>query len=196
VIELAVARLEAEERLRPEGSGRGPRYIWVDAFCASQNLLNGAYLPTNARERAKLKTADPKAYAAQTEDISSIFVDALNAVDEIILHLSPLTQEWRAPRQPFLLSERGAPPKDWQRKGPQALSRAWCILEVAKCLEKECALHVVLNPAETSQLDATLEERFDDIAQVITAFDARDAQVSHTDDQVHCRAAAAAAGWS
>ena len=55
------------------------RYVWVDMFCASQNLLAGVY-----RDPAVTKQADPAGYAARKEDTDRIFDDALDAVDEIL----------------------------------------------------------------------------------------------------------------
>ena len=48
----------------------------------------------------------------------------------------------------YLLAEQGEPAAGWMRRGPAALTRAWCIFELAKSLSKGCTLHVLLG--ETS----------------------------------------------
>ena len=169
-IERTLAQLEAAD-------GR-TRYVWVDMFCASQNLLAGVY-----RDRAVRKQADPAGYAARKEDTDHIFDDALKAVDEILLYCSPLSGEWTAPPHPYLLPDRGDPPADWQRRGPGAMTRAWCMFELVKALAKGCELHVVLCQADLDGLDGLLRDRFDDIADVIAKLDAEDAQISKTEDR-------------
>ena len=108
-----------------------PRYVWVDMFAASQNLLAGSFLPLAQAERDSLKASDPAGYAARKEATDTIFDDAISAVGtsgprEIFLYLSPLTGEWLAPLHQFLLPGRGEPPANWLRKGPGAITRAWC----------------------------------------------------------------------
>jgi hypothetical protein len=100
-------------------------------FCASQNLLAGAYLPKDEAARARLKADDPAAHAARKEDTNNIFEDAIRVVGtsqpkEVLLYLSPLTAKWNAPPHAYLLQELGEPPTDWVRKGPGATTRAWC----------------------------------------------------------------------
>ena len=134
-IETKLVELEAEDGVTC--------YVWVDMFAASQNLLAGRYLPTTQEARDELKRRDRAAYRARKEDTDSIFDDAIAAVaasgpKEILLYLSPLTGEWRAPDQPYLLPDRGAPPRDWMRKGPGAITRAWCCFEMVKTLAKGC----------------------------------------------------------
>ena len=183
-IERTLAPLEAAD-------GR-TRYVWVDMFAASQNLLAGRYLPATQRERAELKRRDPAAYRARKEDTDTIFEHAIEAVGgggggssagEVVLYLSPLTGEWRAPEQPFLLPDRGSPPVGWMRKGPGAITRAWCCFELVKTLAKGCTLHVALSPADVDGFEALLTERFDEIAGIVAAIDVCDAQISKEEDR-------------
>ena len=58
----------------PGSDGRRPRYVWVDMFCASQNLLAGVY--RDARLVAKASAA----YRARKEDTDALFDGALDAV--------------------------------------------------------------------------------------------------------------------
>ena len=71
-IEAKLAALEAADGVR--------RYVWVDMFAASQNLLAGRYLPATQSERAALKRRDPAGYRARKEDTDTIFEHAIEAV--------------------------------------------------------------------------------------------------------------------
>ena len=164
------------------------RFVWIDMFAASQNLLAGRYLPETEAARTELKARDLTAYRARKEDTDTIFESAIDAVGasvprEILLYLSPLTGEWRAPEQPFLLPDRGTPPTDWVRKGPGAISRAWCCFEMVKTLAKGCRLHVVLSPADSDGFEVLLTRRFDEIAGIVAGIDVRDAQISKVEDR-------------
>ena len=128
-IEGLVRRLEAE----PDAERR---YIWVDMFCASQNLLGGVFLPADEAEKEKLKKTDEASYKARKEDTNNIFDDAIAAVGsskpcEIFLYLSPLAAEWAAPPHAFLLPDRGEPPANWMRRGPGSITRCAASLSTA-----------------------------------------------------------------
>ena len=168
-IERTLAALERAD-------GR-PRFAWVDMFCASQNLLAGVF-----RNDAPHGSADR---AARKEDTDRIFDDAIDSVDELLLYSSPLAGEWRAPPHPYLLAERGTPPAEWIRRGPGAMTRAWCMFEMVKALSKGCTLHVVLCKSDLDGLQTLLMDRFDDILQILSALDARDAQISKTEDRAY-----------
>ena len=71
-IERKVEALEAADGVR--------RFVWVDMFAASQNLLAGRYLPKSGAERDKLKRRNPEAYRARKEDTDTIFESAIDAV--------------------------------------------------------------------------------------------------------------------
>ena len=86
----------------------------VDLFCASQNLLAGAY-----RDAAVTKDSDPEGYRAREEDTSRLFDDVIDAVDETFVYVEPLAGEWRALQHPFLLAEQAAPAEGWMRRGPR-----------------------------------------------------------------------------
>ena len=107
-------------------------------FCASQNLLAGKYRDDVRYPRG---TAE---YRARKEDTDNIFDDALTAVGEIFFYASPLLDEWVAPEHSFLLPEHAPVIHPWTRRGPAAITRAWCLFEIVKCLAKGCPLHVVL----------------------------------------------------
>jgi len=173
--------LDAVERALEElerADGR-TRFVWIDMFCASQNLLAGVF-----RDDARFPKGTPE-YEARKEDTDHIFDDALRAVDELLLYCSPLTGAWRAPPHAFLLEERGAPPADWERSGPGAMTRAWCMFEMVTALAKGCKLHVVLSRADVDGFEALLTTRFDEIAGVVASLDARDAQISKVDDRAY-----------
>ena len=57
------------------GGGGAParRYVWVDMFCASQNLLAGVYKDASLTDKAS------EAYRARKEDTDSIFDGAIDA---------------------------------------------------------------------------------------------------------------------
>ena len=50
--------------------------------------------------------------------------------------------------------------------------------ELVKALAKGCKLHVVLSPADVAGFEKLLTEDFDQIAGIIAALDAKDAQIS------------------
>lgn len=137
------------------GGGVRERRVWVDMFCASQNLLAGKYL-----EPAITKAKDPVGYAARKEDTDNIFASALDAIDEVFFYFSPMEGEWFAPEQPFLLPDRGAMPEaeKWLRTGPGALTRAWCLMELATALAKGCKLYVLLSPADHRSFAREIQE--------------------------------------
>ena len=162
------------EALEKEDGKR--RFAWIDMFCASQNLLDNIFYD------AKLKKGTNE-YAARKEDTDHIFDDAIDAVNEILFYCSPLTGEWKAPPHPYLLADRGEPPKKWMRTGPGAATRAWCVFEMAKTLAKNCKLHIVLSRADVDGFEELLTEQFDDIAKIVANIDARDAQISKVDDR-------------
>ena len=134
------------------------RYVWVDMFAASQNLLAGVF-----RDEAVTKASDPAGYLARKEDTDRLFDGALEAVGEIFFYASPLLDECDAPNHPWLSPEqKGSQPS--RRKGPAAITRAWCLFELVTALAKEHKLHVALSPADQSQFEAVLTNDFDSIA--------------------------------
>ena len=167
-VEGQLERLEAAD-------GR-PRFVWIDMFCASQNLLAGVFEP-DAHPRGSAERA------ARKEDTDHIFGDALEAVGELLLYCSPLSGTWLAPPHPYLDPARGEPPERWERRGPGAITRAWCLFEMGECLAKGYPLHVVLSPADVEGFAGLLTERFDEIAGIVASIDARDAQISKAEDR-------------
>ena len=107
----------------------------IDILCASQPLLQGVIV-------------DPEMSAAEVG-----IEPALATAREILFYMDPLAGEWLAPPHPFLLKEQGEPKAEWMRRGPAALTRAWCILELAKALALGRTLHVLLSPASSKQFE-------------------------------------------
>ena len=129
------------------------RYVWVDLFCGGH-------------------------------DEPGLFDDPLACADEVLLYASPLTDEWLPPLHPFVLAERGdAPIEGSTRTGPVAITRAWSVLEVASALARGCKLHVVLSPEEHAQLAESIAVRFDAIADIFGAVDARGTQLTNLRDR-------------
>ena len=156
-IERRLAELEAADGVT--------RYVWIDMFAASQTLLAGEF-------DAGRYPRGSEAHTARKEDTDHVFADAMAAIGEILLYCSPLTAEWRAPDQPFLLPERGAPPARWMRRGPGAMTRAWCLFELVKALAKGATLHVVLAPADVDGFEALLTFDLGEIAGIVAGIDA------------------------
>ncbi|KAL1515349.1 hypothetical protein AB1Y20_001979 [Prymnesium parvum] len=181
-IERKVESLERED-------GR-TRYVFIDIFCASQNLLAGAFHSPHVT-----KEADPRGYAERQEDIGGVMDGAMAAADEMLFYCSPLTEAWEAPRDPFLLPGRGEPPEQWTRRGPCAVTRAWCVFEMARAIGKRCTLHVVLSPADVDGFEGLLVDRFDEIAGIIAALDARDAQITKAEDREYILMQACSVPW-
>ena len=150
-------------------------------FCASQNLLAGVY-----RDAAVTKGSDPEGYRAREEDTGRILDDAIDAVDETFVYVEPLAGEWSALQHPFLLAGQGAPAEGWMRRGPSALTRAWCIYELAKSLAKERTLHVMLGAESAAQFADTLcndpgGHRW--VGQILVRVDVKQAQITKAEDR-------------
>ena len=171
------------EALEKEDGRR--RYVWIDMFCASQNLLAGAFLPSDPKEREALKASNPDEYGRRKEQTDKLFDGAIDSVNEIFFYCSPLADKWLAPPHPFLLPDRGEPPDDWMRQGPGAGTRAWCVYELVKTLAKKCKLYVVLSPDDVDGFQDLLLYRFEEIAKILASIDARDAQISKIDDRAY-----------
>ena len=167
-IERRLAELEAADGVT--------RYVWIDIFAASQTLLSGEF-------EAGRYPRGSEAHTARKEDTDHVFADAMAAISEILLYCSPLTAEWPAPDQPYFLPDRGAPPAGWMRRGPGAMTRAWCLFELVKALAKGATLHVVLAPADVDGFAALLTRRFDEIAGIVAGIDAADAQITMVEDR-------------
>ncbi|CAK0820161.1 unnamed protein product [Prorocentrum cordatum] len=69
------------------------------------------------------------------------------------------------------------------RRGPGAMTRAWCMFEMVKALAKPARLHVVLSHADVNSFEELLTKHFDDIAGIVAGLDARKAQVSKPEDR-------------
>ena len=122
-VDLLVAELETQEA-SAEGGGKQPlgkpRYMWVDMFAASQNLLAGAYRhPDITRE------TDLPGFLARKEDTDRLFDGGLEACHEMFFYASPLMDEWEAPPHDFLEPDKWIRPERFIRKGPSAITRAW-----------------------------------------------------------------------
>ena len=72
-MEQKLLELEAEDGVT--------RYVWIDMYAASQNLLAGVF-----KDEAITKETDPAGYKARKEDTDNIFGDALKAVKELLLY--------------------------------------------------------------------------------------------------------------
>merc|ERR1719272_2177896 len=100
--------------------------------------------------------------------------------------MEPLSGEWRAPPHPFLLAEQGEPEEGWVRRGPAALTRAWCIFELAKSLSKGCKLHVLLSEKSVARFEDKMRNDgygFDWIADILGRVDVKQAQITKAKDR-------------
>ena len=119
--DVLAALRRALPRLAAGGAaGGGRQAVWVDMFCASQNLLAGAY-----RDPAITKESDPAGYAARKEDTDRVFDDAFEPVREVILYASPLcAARDSTPRAPAALPPRPAPAREASTRAPTRAGRA------------------------------------------------------------------------
>ena len=105
--------------------------------------------------------------------------------------MEPLAAEWAAPPHPFLLEEQGEPAAGWMRRGPAALTRAWCIFELAKALALRRTLHVLLSPASVRLFEERMTKHwfadrlggFEWIGQILGRVDVKLAQISKAVDR-------------
>ena len=81
-----------------------------------------------------------------------------------VADMEPLAAEWAAPPHPFLLEEQGEPAARWKRRGPAALTRAWCIFELAKALALRRTLHVLLSPASVRLFEERMTKHYTEFA--------------------------------
>merc|ERR1712137_2630 len=110
---------------------------------------------------------------------------AIDAVNEILFYIAPLDGKWKAPPHPYLLAEQGEPPANWMRQGPAALTRAWCIFEMAKAQAKKCKLHVLLADSDRNEFKRLMRDPvgFEKISQLTGRIDVKQAQISKADDR-------------
>lgn len=157
------------------------RYFWIDMFAASQNMLAGVF------DGAPAADAPPEAQPARREDLSALVDGALGSAREVFFYASPLLGEWIAPPHSFVSRERlerGAPPPTpWMRKGPTALTRGWCLLELTSALDRGLALHVALSPADHANFGQLLRRDMGELNTIISQVDARDAQIGRANDR-------------
>ena len=125
-------------------------------------------------------------------DLSSAEVgieDAISTASELLFYMEPLSQdEWAAPAHPFLLAEQGEPEAGWMRRGPAALTRAWCIFELAKSLSKGCTLHVLLSETSVARFEKKMRTDalgFRWIADILGRVDVDQAQITKVDDRAY-----------
>ena len=182
ILSAVVAPKIVRQNTQDEESVSGKRFVWIDAFCASQNLTIGTYLPQDREKRRELKADDPAEFAALRED-KSMFSDVADSVSELFFFCCPLTGEWYAPPHPYLQEGRGNPPADWVRKGPVAITRGWCFLEAAVLIAKGCTMNVVLRQEDIDSLEALLVEDLDRMVEVINTIDINEAQVTDIEDR-------------
>ena len=110
----------------------------------------------------------------------------IDAVDETFVYVEPLAGEWRALQHPFLLAEQGEPEAGWVRSGPAALTRAWCIFELAKALAKGCTLHMLLSPESVRLFERKLRRDpggFHWAGKLLDGIDVKRAQLSKVEDR-------------
>lgn len=180
----AVNAVKIERKVGDETASETPtRYVWIDAFCASQNLMNGKYLPADEDEIEQLSETNPEGFAALREDAASILGDTSDTVKELYFYCSPLLGKWKAPQHPFLLENLEDPPVTWTRSGPAASTRARCLLELVAMLGKGCSVHVVMPTKEIDRFEALLSEDMDELAAIVTAMDVRYSQVADVYDR-------------
>ena len=161
--------LHAVERVLAKLETDGTRrYVWIDILCASQNLLQGVI-------------KDPAMSSAEVG-----IEDAISTAGELLFYMEPLSGEWRAPAHPCLLAEQGEPAEGWVRRGPAALTRAWCIFELAKSLSKGCKLHVLLSEKSVAQFEDKMrndERGHNWIDQILGRIDVKQAQITKAEDR-------------
>ena len=185
--EMLKAIMRASARLNDEARGSPPSsssctYAWIDLFCASQLLLAGAF-----KDKSITRESDLSGYLARKEDTANIFEHAIQTTSTIVFQCSPLIGKWDAPPHPYLWEERerNGPkrPKPWVRQGPIAISRAWCLNELALALRKKQRLVVELNSTDMRDLSRMLESDFEEISRIFDRIEVKDCQISKTEDR-------------
>ena len=185
--EMLKAIMRVSARLNDEARGSPPSsssctYAWIDLFCASQLLLAGAF-----KDKSITRESDLSGYLARKEDTANIFEHAIQTTSTIVFQCSPLIGKWDAPPHPYLWEERerNGPkrPKPWVRQGPIAISRAWCLNELALALRKKQRLVVELNSTDMRDLSRMLESDFEEISRIFDRIEVKDCQISKTEDR-------------
>ena len=74
------------------------------------------------------------------------------------------------------------------RRGPAALTRAWCIFELAKSLSKGCTLHVLLGETSVAQFEDKMRNDpggFEWIGRILGRVDVKQAQITKVEDRAY-----------
>ena len=74
------------------------------------------------------------------------------------------------------------------RRGPAALTRAWCIFELTKSLSKGCTLHVLLGETSVAQFEDKMRNGgrgFAWIGGILGRVDVKQAQITKVDDRAY-----------
>ena len=154
------------------------RYVWIDMFCASQNLLAGTFLPLDETAREQLKATDLIDYKARKEQTDRIFEDAFSFAGEILFASPPWTSGRAAARLPARREGRATRAAS-ARAAISARGATWSRQDAAK----GCKLYVVLGRRDVDGFENMLSDRWDEMDRIMSTVNARDAQVSKVEDR-------------
>lgn len=176
----------ALRRLSHGATGSTPR-IWIDVFCASQNLLAGRYQEPHARSLPR-DGAEYAEYMRGTEywrrkEEDHTMERAVGGARTIVLACSRLVEPWLAPPHAMLSPDAPAPASGWERRGPVALGRAWCLTELSLAVQAGARLEVELGDEDARQLDRMRWTGLEELDSLLDATDAHEAQLTLVEDR-------------
>ena len=171
-VENALAEQEAE-------GVPGPRFTWLDLLAVPHNLLGGRCGEPAVTEAVSAADAS----LAPQEEAIRLTVGALESASELLLFASPLLGAWDAPPHVMLGPDLWPPTAPWRRRGPYAVTRGWCLYELATGVQSGLKLRVVLDAADRAGFESTLVEDFDAIVGVLAEVDAAAAQLSSASER-------------
>ena len=126
LVDMLYAIIRRVEALEKEDGRR--RYVWIDMFCASQNLLAGAFLPIDPTEREALKASNPDEYGRRKEQTDKLFDGAIDSVNEIFFYRSAARRRVARATASLPAARPRRATGRLDRRGPGAGTRAWCVM--------------------------------------------------------------------
>ena len=186
LLKSAISVLRAQEQQHG-----GARYLFLDLFAASQNLISGRYGRLGG-ERDQ----------ATSEDYDLTFEQAFMKMDTVAVLLTPLFGEpWLAPLDTqrvvhgYLDEALAQPTERFECHGPMALTRAWCIKEIAQGIVNGCNLQIEFDAQGRRDVQhAVAVGECDPLRDLITSFDFTTVQCRRAKDRARIMDVVKAAG--
>ena len=140
---------------------------YADEYSCVADLLSAAHTGLGKGRGYGAPSLLPVGACAWIEAFCGPSAPVADVVDEVLLYASPLVGEWLRPADPPL--EPSIPAPEGATEGPAVLSRALCVLEVARALAAGLPVHVQVSTEETEDLMTILETELPRVDAAIAA---------------------------